>query len=100
MIDLERHGRQLQLEIKGKPLLCRTGRGGEEVGGASRPRPPVPDVLLSPCPIMLDNCTAHRRLRPCPLDIKVQRLAGRWAQPSFELVLDAAAAEASAPERP
>ncbi|KAI4806307.1 hypothetical protein KUCAC02_017136 [Chaenocephalus aceratus] len=33
-----------------------------EVGGASRPRPPVPDVLLSPCPIMLDNCTAHQPL--------------------------------------
>lgn len=70
--------------------------GGREVGGASRPRPTVPDVRLSPCPIMLDNCTAHSRLRPCPLDIKVQRLAGRWALRSFELVLYTAVTQAPA----
>lgn len=76
------------LKIKGKPLLCeKTSVGVGRAGGASRPCPPVPDVPRSPCPIMLDNCTPHCRLHPCPLDIKVQRLAGRRAQQSFELVL-------------
>lgn len=98
MIDLERHSRQLQLEIKGEPLLCRRRRRRREGGRLEvrpAPRPPVPDVLLSPCPIMLDNCTAHHRLRPCPLDIKVQRLAGHWALQSFELVLNTAVTQTS-----
>lgn len=79
--------------------------GGEESREAGRlevcpappppPRPTVPDVLLSPCPITLDNCMPHRRLRPCPLDIKVQSLAGRWALRSFELVVDTAVTRAS-----
>ena len=60
-----------------------------------QPRPTVPDVLLSPCPITLDNCMPHRRPRPCPIDIKVQCLAGRWALRSFELVVDTAVAQAS-----
>lgn len=60
---------------------------GRVFGGASRPCPPVPDVLLSPRLITLDNCTTLCRVCPCPSDIKVQLLMGRWARQRFQLVL-------------
>lgn len=95
VIDLGRQSRQLQLEIKAKPLLCRGGgRGWWRFVPPSRP--PAPDVLLSPCPIMLDNCMAHHRLHPCPLDIKGAVPAGFWALHSFELVRDTKVTQASA----
>lgn len=77
-------------------LSCAGEAGGREVEGASRPHATVPDVRLSPCPIMLDNCMAHSRLHPCSLDIKVQRLAGCRALWSFELALCTAVTQAPA----